>query len=94
MVVATLPLFRRILVRALLLYTIWYAITSNVFSHLLCCTGVCHNAQIQNVGMPENLSPLVFAFTGDGNVSQGAQEIFNLFPHEYIQASELAELGE
>lgn len=49
--------------------------------------------QIQNVGMPESLSPMVFAFTGDGNVSQGAQEMFNLFPHEYIQASELATLG-
>jgi hypothetical protein len=49
--------------------------------------------QIQNVGMPAGLPPMVFAFTGDGNVSRGAQEIFNLFPHEYIEASELAALG-
>ena len=46
------------------------------------------------MGMPENLSPVVFAFTGNGNVSKGAQEMFKLLPHEYIDASELATLGE
>jgi alpha-aminoadipic semialdehyde synthase len=45
------------------------------------------------VGLPDDLPPMVFAFTGNGNVSQGAQEIFNLFPHEYIEPSELATLG-
>src|SRR5690606_2385859 len=42
-----------------------------------------------NEGLPE---PVIFAFTGSGNVSQGAQEIFNLLPHEYVQPSELPQL--
>lgn len=37
--------------------------------------------------------PLVFAFTGAGNVSRGAQEIFDLLPHEEVDAEDLAELG-
>lgn len=38
--------------------------------------------------------PLVVGFTGRGNVSQGAQEIFDLLPHETILAEDLATLAE
>jgi alpha-aminoadipic semialdehyde synthase len=35
-------------------------------------------------GLPPGITPLVCGFAGYGNVSQGAQEIFNLLPHEEI----------
>uniref|UniRef100_A0A7E4ULH5 Saccharopine dehydrogenase n=1 Tax=Panagrellus redivivus TaxID=6233 RepID=A0A7E4ULH5_PANRE len=34
--------------------------------------------------MPRSLGPLIFVFTGTGNVSQGAQELFSHFPHEFV----------
>jgi len=34
--------------------------------------------------MPKSIGPLTFVFTGTGNVSQGAQEIFQDLPHEYV----------
>lgn len=34
-------------------------------------------------------NPLSFVFTGSGNVSLGAQEIFKLLPHEMLSVSEL-----
>jgi alpha-aminoadipic semialdehyde synthase len=36
---------------------------------------------IKSQGIP----PLIFTFVGTGNVSQGAQEIFKLLPHEWIE---------
>jgi alpha-aminoadipic semialdehyde synthase len=42
--------------------------------------------------VPAVLAPLVCGFTGYGNVSQGAQEIFDLLPHEEIVPDELAAL--
>jgi len=36
--------------------------------------------EIEETGFPSELSPFVFAFAGYGNVSQGAQEIFDLLP--------------
>lgn len=33
--------------------------------------------------------PLIFAFTGTGNVSKGAREIFDKLPHEYVTVEEL-----
>ena len=38
---------------------------------------------------PDNYKPLVFAFSGYGNVSKGAQEIFDIFPHKQISPEEL-----
>ena len=35
------------------------------------------------------IGPLTFAFTGDGNVGQGAREVFNLLPHELVSAADL-----
>lgn len=40
--------------------------------------------EIRKDGMPAVLSPLICGFAGYGNVSQGAQEIFDLIPHEEI----------
>lgn len=42
--------------------------------------------------LPPNLPPIVFTFTGNGNVSQGAREIFENLPHEYISVGELPTL--
>ena len=43
-------------------------------------------------GLPISLEPLVFAFTGMGNVTQGALEIFNLLPHKMVTLEEAREL--
>ncbi len=40
-------------------------------------------------GLNEDLAPLVIGFAGYGNVSQGAQEIFDLLPHEEIAPADL-----
>jgi len=45
--------------------------------------------EILRVGLPEDLEPLVFAFTGKGNVARGALEIFKLLPHEMITLDQL-----
>ncbi|EPS62960.1 hypothetical protein M569_11828, partial [Genlisea aurea] len=48
--------------------------------------------EIASNGLPLGICPLVFVFTGTGNVSQGAQEIFKLLPHTFVEPSELPEL--
>ena len=45
-------------------------------------------------GVPRELHPLVVGFTGSGNVSRGAQEIFDHLPHEEILPEDLASLVE
>ena len=40
-------------------------------------------------GIPADFAPLVIGFTGNGNVSQGAQEIFRLLPHEFVKPEDL-----
>ncbi|CAI5712732.1 unnamed protein product [Hyaloperonospora brassicae] len=47
---------------------------------------------IQTDGLPRALAPMTFVFTGNGNVSRGAQEIFQLMPHEMVHPSELSSL--
>ncbi len=47
--------------------------------------------QIAKHGIPKSLSPMVFGFTGYGNVSKGAQEMFDIFPHMELQPEELSE---
>ncbi|PKC09641.1 alpha-aminoadipic semialdehyde synthase [Rhizophagus irregularis] len=46
---------------------------------------------IATEGLPKDLGPMTFVFTGTGNVSNGAQEIFKHLPHEYIDAKDLKE---
>ena len=47
-------------------------------------------AEIRQQGLPRELTPLVVGFTGYGNVSGGAQEIFDLLPHESVAPADLA----
>lgn len=43
--------------------------------------------------MPKSIGPLTFVFTGSGNVSQGAQEVFQELPHEYIEPDHLPKVA-
>ncbi|XP_030071900.1 alpha-aminoadipic semialdehyde synthase, mitochondrial [Microcaecilia unicolor] len=43
--------------------------------------------------MPKSIGPLTFVFTGTGNVSKGAQEIFNQLPCEFVEPHELKEVS-
>lgn len=45
--------------------------------------------EIATQGLPAGICPLVFVFTGTGNVSSGAQEIFKLLPHTFVDPSRL-----
>ncbi|KAK6934630.1 Alanine dehydrogenase/pyridine nucleotide transhydrogenase, N-terminal [Dillenia turbinata] len=46
--------------------------------------------EIATLGLPAELCPLIFVFTGSGNVSLGAQEIFKLLPHTFVDPSKLS----
>ncbi|KAF3439754.1 hypothetical protein FNV43_RR18032 [Rhamnella rubrinervis] len=50
--------------------------------------------EISTLGLPSGICPLVFVFTGSGNVSVGAQEIFKLLPHTFVEPSKLPKLIE
>uniref|UniRef100_A0A0G4H8G7 Alanine dehydrogenase/pyridine nucleotide transhydrogenase N-terminal domain-containing protein n=1 Tax=Chromera velia CCMP2878 TaxID=1169474 RepID=A0A0G4H8G7_9ALVE len=43
-------------------------------------------------GLPAELCPLVFAFTGTGRVTKGAKEIFDLLPNKMVAVSALPSL--
>ena len=45
--------------------------------------------EIHKNGIPKAMRPLVCGFSGYGNVSQGAQEIFDIFPHKEISPQDL-----
>lgn len=51
-------------------------------------------AEIDEKGFPDELCPLVVGFAGYGNVSRGAQEIFDLLPHKVLSAEALVEMIE
>lgn len=46
--------------------------------------------KIAKDGLPSQLTPMLIGFSGYGNVSQGAQEIFDELPHKEIEPEELA----
>lgn len=48
--------------------------------------------RIESDGLPMSLEPLVFAFTGKGNVTNGALEIFKLLPHKMITLEEAKQI--
>jgi alpha-aminoadipic semialdehyde synthase len=48
--------------------------------------------QIAEDGLPPALTPMAFGFAGYGNVSQGAQEIFDLLPHQEVAPEQLHKL--
>ncbi|KAL8221233.1 UNVERIFIED_CONTAM: hypothetical protein K2H54_061835, partial [Gekko kuhli] len=43
--------------------------------------------------MPKSVGPITFVFTGTGNVSKGAQEMFNALPCEFVEPHELKEVS-
>jgi len=43
-------------------------------------------------GLPRAIRPLVIGFSGYGHVSKGAQEVFDLLPHQEVDAQEIAAL--
>ena len=45
--------------------------------------------RIKEQGLPEKLTPLVVGFAGYGNVSRGAQEIFDILPHKTVNPEHL-----
>ena len=47
---------------------------------------------IRRRGLDPSLRPLTFAFTGSGNVSQGAQEVFGRLPFQEVSPEELPAL--
>uniref|UniRef100_A0A7S2SNY8 Saccharopine dehydrogenase (NAD(+), L-glutamate-forming) n=1 Tax=Rhizochromulina marina TaxID=1034831 RepID=A0A7S2SNY8_9STRA len=48
--------------------------------------------EISRDGLPEGIGPLVFAFVGGGNVTKGAQEVFECLPHRMVEPEELEDL--
>ncbi|KAJ4708727.1 Alpha-aminoadipic semialdehyde synthase [Melia azedarach] len=50
--------------------------------------------EIATEGLPSGICPLVFLFTGSGNASIAAQEIFKLLPHTFVDPIRLPELFE
>ncbi|KAB7495264.1 Alpha-aminoadipic semialdehyde synthase, mitochondrial [Armadillidium nasatum] len=44
--------------------------------------------------MPKSIGPLTFVFTGTGNVSQGAADLFQNLPYEYVPVSALKKISE
>ena len=50
--------------------------------------------KIKSDGIPEELQPLVVGFAGYGNVSKGAQEIFDVLPTKEINPSDLRSLNQ
>ncbi|MFW9925195.1 MAG: hypothetical protein ACFFDM_00355 [Candidatus Thorarchaeota archaeon] len=48
--------------------------------------------RIKQQGLPESLNPFVVGFAGYGNVSRGAQELFDILPHKTVTPSEIDSL--
>lgn len=68
---------------------------AHVYPNLECVhTKLEHVGEIiEDQGLPERFSPMVFTFTGRGNVTQGAREIFDDLPHDNISVEELPYLA-
>ncbi|KAJ1960475.1 hypothetical protein GGI12_003776, partial [Dipsacomyces acuminosporus] len=64
---------------------------AHVYPNLECVnTKLSHVGNIiSDQGLPDAFAPMVFTFTGSGNVAQGARAIFDKLPHENITAEEL-----
>lgn len=46
--------------------------------------------RIKDQGLPDELTPFIVGFAGYGNVSSGAQKLFDLLPHSSINPSDLS----
>ncbi|KAI9193475.1 Saccharopine dehydrogenase-domain-containing protein [Polychytrium aggregatum] len=49
---------------------------------------------IMDDGLPKQLGPLTFVFTGNGNVTKGALHVFKCLPHEWVSPDDLKDLVE
>ena len=49
-------------------------------------------SELNEADLPDEFAPYIFGFSGYGNVSRGAQEIFDLLPAKEIQPDEIAEI--
>lgn len=49
-------------------------------------------ALIATQGLPKDVAPMTFVFTGTGNVCTGALEMFKLLPHEMVAPGDLADV--
>ncbi|KAJ3014576.1 hypothetical protein HKX48_005081 [Thoreauomyces humboldtii] len=47
---------------------------------------------IMDDGLPRQMGPMTFVFTGDGEVARGAMHVFKCLPHEWVSPDELKEL--
>nr|XP_053632292.1 alpha-aminoadipic semialdehyde synthase, mitochondrial-like isoform X4 [Cherax quadricarinatus] len=57
----------------------------------LCLLILGHHTPFMGM-MPKSIGSLMFIFTGTGNVPQGAQEIVQELPHEYVSVKALKNL--
>jgi alanine dehydrogenase len=48
--------------------------------------------KITDMGLPEAMIPLVIGFAGYGNVSRGAQEMFDILPYEEVEPDQLSKI--
>jgi alpha-aminoadipic semialdehyde synthase len=48
--------------------------------------------RITEMGLPEIMTPFVVGFAGYGNVSRGAQEMFDILPHEQVEPDQLSKI--
>ncbi len=49
--------------------------------------------ELEATGFPKEVGPVFIGILGYGNVSRGAQQIFEQFPHEYIAPEELTDFA-
>ncbi|KAF9909683.1 hypothetical protein BX616_011078 [Lobosporangium transversale] len=49
---------------------------------------------ISDEGTPKAFGPMTFTFTGSGNVSKGAQDVFKSLPHEFVDPKDLAKIAQ
>ncbi|KAJ2743980.1 hypothetical protein GGI20_003334 [Coemansia sp. BCRC 34301] len=64
---------------------------AHVYPNLECVhTKLRHVADIiEDQGLPDTFAPMLFTFTGSGNVTQGARAIFDDLPHDNVSVEEL-----
>jgi len=48
--------------------------------------------EIYRLGLPRDLGPITFVFTGGGNVTRGAVEMFKMLPFEMVEPEDLPKL--
>ena len=49
--------------------------------------------RITDIGLPEHMVPFVVGFAGYGNVSRGAQKIFDILPFEEVEPAQLSKIS-